>query len=434
MRLNRKVVCVDLVSITGSCFVGFWASRESGSEHSSLVGKLEASVVAPSIFLIWLIVLVSLGAWDRHLLLSGNEFYARGVRATFFAFGVASAIAYFFHVDVVRHFSMFTLPIGLVTIFSGRWYLRARSGMDPPLYQALLIGRNHVETSKSLASEKSVNVEVVATTEELNVESIVRRQVESRANLAVIGANHGLSNSELRELLWTFEQFGVEVWFDASTAFIAQNRSVLLSLRNTTIVVSDIRHLTIFQRVVKRFFDVCLSMIALVLLAPILLVASIAIRVLDNGRVLFRQQRVGVDGRYFSLLKLRTMVDGERPPAPVGMSKDKDDSRITPVGRVLRRWSIDEIPQFVNVLRGEMSVVGPRPRLPEEVQSSNIMSRRLRAKPGITGLWQVSGRSLLTLDEAEALDIDYVDSWSLVGDVVIILRTVRVVLSGRGAF
>ena len=128
------------------------------------------------------------------------------------------------------------------------------------------------------------------------------------------------------------------------------------------------------------------------------------------------------------------MKAGESADAPVGMSKNPDDPRITAVGRVLRRWSIDEVPQFLNVLAGNMSVVGPRPRLPEEVVSSSVTSRRLRAKPGISGLWQTSGRSLMTLTEADALDVNYVDSWSLLGDVVIVLRTIRVVLSGRGAF
>jgi lipopolysaccharide/colanic/teichoic acid biosynthesis glycosyltransferase len=150
--------------------------------------------------------------------------------------------------------------------------------------------------------------------------------------------------------------------------------------------------------------------------------------------VVFVQKRLGRDGKLFSIWKLRTMNNGEGIDAPAGMSKNPDDPRVTAVGRVLRRWSIDEIPQFLNVLAGNMSVVGPRPRLPEEVVSSSVTSRRLRAKPGISGPWQTSGRSLMTLTEADALDVNYVDSWSLLGDVVIVLRTIRVVVSGRGAF
>lgn len=434
MRVSRDLVIVDLISLTGSCFVGFLASRRHELQSSMPGSKLESVVATPIVFAVWIAVLIAMGAWNKHLLLAPNELYVRAARATLFAFGISSAIAFIFHIHIVRPLALVALPIGLITIVAGRWYLRVRSGLDPVLYRALLVGRNHGETWNSLTSEKSVNVDVVATVEEPNVEGIVRRQIERRANLAVIGANHGLTNSELRELLWTFDQNGVEVWFDASTALIAQSRSVLLPLRNTTMVISDVRHLSVFQRLVKRSVDICLSTVALVLFAPILLVAIIAIRVSGNGGALFKQQRIGVDGQMFTLLKLRTMVDGERPPAPVGLSKDREDPRITPVGKLLRRWSIDEIPQLVNVLRGDMSLVGPRPRLPDEIRQSHAMSRRLRAKPGITGIWQVSGRSLITLDEAEALDVDYVDSWSLVGDLVIILRTFRVVLSGRGAF
>jgi lipopolysaccharide/colanic/teichoic acid biosynthesis glycosyltransferase len=152
------------------------------------------------------------------------------------------------------------------------------------------------------------------------------------------------------------------------------------------------------------------SAVALVVLAPVMLVAIAAIRI-GGGSPLFKQQRVGVDGQLLSLWKIRTMPEGERPATP-----------------------IDEIPQFVNALKGDKSVVGPRLRLPEEVKLSNMMSRRLRAKPGTTGLCQVSGRSLISLDEAEALDVDYVDTWSFVSDAVIILRTICVAISGRGAF
>jgi lipopolysaccharide/colanic/teichoic acid biosynthesis glycosyltransferase len=151
--------------------------------------------------------------------------------------------------------------------------------------------------------------------------------------------------------------------------------------------------------------------VALVVLAPIMLVAIAVIRI-GGVSPLFKQQRVGVDGQLFSLWKLRTTSEGERPATPIGMSKSQEDPRITPVGRVLHRCSIDAIPQFVTALKGDKSIVGPRPRLLEEVKPSNMTS----------------------LDEAEALDVDYVDTWSFVSDAVIILRTIRVAISGRGAF
>jgi lipopolysaccharide/colanic/teichoic acid biosynthesis glycosyltransferase len=199
-------------------------------------------------------------------------------------------------------------------------------------------------------------------------------------------------------------------------------------------MVFDPVHLSDGQRLLKRSFDVGFAAIALVVLTPLLVAGMMAVLLTMGWPVVFVQKRLGRDGKLFSIWKLRTMNNGEGIDAPVGMSKNPNDPRVTAVGRVLRRWSIDEIPQFFNVLAGNMSVVGPRPRLPEEVVSSSVSSRRLRAKPGITGLWQTSGRSLMTLAEADALDVNYVDSWSLLGDVVIVLRTIRVVISGRGAF
>lgn len=430
---SPKTFGPDIVAIAASCFVGFWASQKPISPVSSFGYRLEANAVALSAFMIWLGVFASTGVWHKHLLIAGNEFYVRAIKATLLTFGIISVIAFIFEIDTVRQFSIVSLPTGLATVIAGRWYLRVRSATDPPTYQALVIGQNHSETGNSLSSESSVKIEVVATSDSGVLEEIVLQQRESLANLAVIGANHRLGESELRELLWTFEQNGIEVWFDAATSFVGRNRYVMLPLRRTTMVISDIRHLTNAQRVLKRFTDIVVSSVALVVLAPVILVATAAIRI-GGGSILYGQQRVGVNGHLFRLWKLRTMSDGERPETPIGMSKSQVDPRITTVGRLLRRWSIDEIPQFVNVLKGDMSVVGPRPRLPEEVKPSNMMSRRLRAKPGITGLWQVSGRSLISLDEADALDVDYVDTWSFVGDAVIILRTIRVVLTGRGAF
>ena len=173
------------------------------------------------------------------------------------------------------------------------------------------------------------------------------------------------------------------------------------------------------------------------------LVAAIAIRLESKGGVIFAQERVGRDGRRFRMLKLRTMVvDAEERKAELAeqneadgpMFKIADDPRITRVGRILRKLSIDEIPQFVNVLRGEMSVVGPRPALPAEVEQwTEDVHDRLRVLPGITGMWQVSGRSDTTFDEYKRLDLYYVDNWSLAHDLRIVARTFRVVVASRGA-
>jgi exopolysaccharide biosynthesis polyprenyl glycosylphosphotransferase len=198
-----------------------------------------------------------------------------------------------------------------------------------------------------------------------------------------------------------------------------------------------------WRAVAKRMFDIVLSVIALVITAPITLLATLAIKKSSPGPVIFAQERVGRDGEVFRVFKFRTMVQDaearrheleDRNEADGPMFKMAKDPRITKVGGLLRRLSIDEIPQFVNVLRGDMSVVGPRPALPAEVERwTDDVHDRLRVLPGITGMWQVSGRSDTTFDEYKRLDLYYVDNWSLAHDARIVCKTFAAVLASRGA-
>ncbi|WP_245306596.1 sugar transferase [Acidipropionibacterium timonense] len=195
----------------------------------------------------------------------------------------------------------------------------------------------------------------------------------------------------------------------------------------------------------KRLFDVVGSALLLIISSPVILATAIAIKIEDGGPVLFRQQRVGRKGETFTCYKLRSMVTNaeeikERALVHLNESdgvlfKMKDDPRITRVGRITRRYSIDELPQFFNVLRGDMSLVGPRPALEKEVaEYESHVRRRLDVRPGITGLWQVSGRSDLSWQDTVRLDLYYVDNWSFVQDVSILLKTFRAVLGSDGAY
>lgn len=218
----------------------------------------------------------------------------------------------------------------------------------------------------------------------------------------------------------------------------------------TSLAISDgyVHYLSVehkpYQMAVKRVLDVLVSAGVLLLLSPLLLVVSVLILVLCSpGDILFRQQRVGRHGRMFNMLKLRTMVvDAEARKASLEalneqsgpVFKIKDDPRITPLGRFLRRYSIDELPQFINVLRGDMSIVGPRPPVPSEVARYEAWQRRrLSVLPGITCVWQVSGRNEISFEEWMYLDMRYIDHWSLTEDLKLILKTVPVVVTGRGA-
>jgi len=194
----------------------------------------------------------------------------------------------------------------------------------------------------------------------------------------------------------------------------------------------------------KSTLDRTLGAAILLAVSPVIVAAAIAVRVTSRGPAFFHQRRIGVDGREFTMWKLRSMYTDaeERRAALLGdsdrdglMFKMHDDPRITAIGRLLRRYSVDELPQLWNVVRGDMSLVGPRPPLPQEVDEyHDAVYRRLRVRPGLTGLWQVSGRADLSWDESVRLDLRYVDNWSVAMDLMILWKTGRAVFGGSGAY
>ena len=195
----------------------------------------------------------------------------------------------------------------------------------------------------------------------------------------------------------------------------------------------------------KRAFDIFLSLTVLLGALPVMLASAVAIKLTSKGPVFYRSERIGLDGNPFQMVKFRTMVDGADQQLDslthinesVGgvLFKIREDPRVTAVGRILRRYSIDELPQFFNVLRRDMSVVGPRPPLRREVDTYNDqVRRRLLVLPGITGLWQVSGRSDLSWEDSVRLDLSYVENWSIANDLLIAAKTIRIVAAGSGAY
>jgi exopolysaccharide biosynthesis polyprenyl glycosylphosphotransferase len=236
---------------------------------------------------------------------------------------------------------------------------------------------------------------------------------------------------------------GLHVTLVSSLHDIDIHRLRLQQIDNRALLYIEPTIRTGWRYIAMRMFDYSVALVGLLLTLPILAVAMLAIRLDSKGPAIFRQVRTGVNGQHFEILKLRTMVDGadsmkaelmEHNEKDGPLFKIEDDPRVTRVGRILRKFSIDELPQFWNVVRGEMSVVGPRPALPSEVaQWEDDVHERLRVLPGITGIWQVSGRSDTTFEDYKRLDHYYVDNWSLAHDIRIVVKTLGVVLSRRGA-
>ncbi len=247
----------------------------------------------------------------------------------------------------------------------------------------------------------------------------------------------------LRELSWSLEGTGVEMLVDPGLVEVAGPRMHIRPLMGFPLLHIEEPHFTGWRRLFKRASDVALTAIGLVVISPLLLVVAAAIKLQDGGPVIFRQTRVGRGGEPFTMFKFRSMViDAEQRKAELlvrnegkgGLFKLTGDPRITPLGKFIRAFSIDELPQLFNVLNGTMSLVGPRPHLADEVaQMPTHSSRRALVTPGLTGLWQVSGRSDLEGDEAIRLDLRYVENWSLSLDLLILWKTASAVLARRGA-
>ncbi|MEV7004575.1 sugar transferase [Streptomyces sp. NPDC093982] len=264
------------------------------------------------------------------------------------------------------------------------------------------------------------------------------------AELVLVAPGAMLSGERLRCLSWALHDAGLLMALAPGLTDVATRR-----LHTATVAGLALLHVAPptrrgAQLVAKSALDRVIAGLALLLLAPLGVALALAIRIDSPGPVLHRQIRAGMGGVSFTMWKFRTMVeDAEQRREELTAANEQDgplfkmrrDPRVTRVGRSLRRTSLDELPQLVNVVRGEMSLVGPRPPLPDEVaQYNEVEARRLMVKPGMTGLWQISGRSDLSWDEAVALDLSYADNWSIGGDLDLIVRTFRAVVEGRGAY
>jgi exopolysaccharide biosynthesis polyprenyl glycosylphosphotransferase len=253
-----------------------------------------------------------------------------------------------------------------------------------------------------------------------------------------------LDGDALRRLGWELERTRAELLLAPAVTEVAGPRVRIRPVCGLSLLQMERPELRGWDRVVKGSFDRLGALLALVLLLPVLLVLAIAVKATSPGPVFFRQERVGREGSLFSMLKFRSMEVGadrmldhlvELSTGNGVLFKMGRDPRVTQFGRVLRRYSLDELPQLINVLRGDMSLVGPRPPLPAEVELYGVeMRRRFAVKPGLTGLWQVSGRSDLSWEDSVRMDVRYVEDWSLFLDLMIIWRTFGAVIRGKGAY
>ena len=422
------------------------------------------ALVALPLVLGWIALIALRGGYDRGVFGAGADEYKSVVNASLLTAALLGIGCYLSKFQLSRQFFIVAFLIGPVLLVAGRFLLRRslhRARRHGALAQrTVVVGSDeHVDAVASvLARETWLGYDVLGavvpagTAAETEGGIQVLGDVEEAAALIrayeadVVFVVGGAFDAPLamRNLVWDLEADNVQVIMAPGVTDVSSERIRVRPVAGLPLLHLDRPRSQDALRWAKRTFDIVGSATLLAIVSPVMVWAAWQIKRHDGGPILFRQTRVGRDGDYFTCLKFRSMVvDAERVLAELhseagydeGLFKLERDPRITKPGQWIRRYSVDELPQLINVLRGDMSLVGPRPPLPLEVDRYTLMqSRRLRVRPGMTGLWQVSGRSDLSWTESIRLDLYYVDNWSMIQDLVILARTVGAVLSSRGAY
>jgi len=426
---------------------------------------LQFGVATVTLCLGWLLALALGGAYQRRILGAGSEEYRRVLDSALRLLAAIAIAALVVQAGVTRPFILIVIGVATATslvfrYLMRRWFHRQRI-RGRFVRRAFVVGdlASAREIVRSMGRNPHAGLAAVAAcipghrgTLEIdgtrmpvvtNPELVLEGVLECGADAVIIADTETIPARALRELAWKLEGTGVAMLVTPAVTDLAGPRIAIRQVPDLPLLHVEEPHLKGWQRLTKEVLDKVLAGAALLVLAPVMLMIALAIRLTSRGPALFQQVRVGVGGRHFTMLKFRSMRHGAEALLP-GLAhlneldgvlfKIRNDPRITPVGRVLRRWSLDELPQLLNVLKGDMSVVGPRPPLPSEVDRySHDVRRRLLVKPGLTGLWQVSGRAGVSWEEAVRLDLYYVEQWSLSMDAMIIARTLSAVLRGHGA-
>lgn len=464
-RYGRWLVCSDAVVVAG--VVAAAQELRFGSVTGETVSftNVDYGLVSVLISVAWMVTLAFYRSRVAPVLGQGLEEYRRVWTATLSVFAIVAVISALFRFDIARGYLALALPLGLVALTLNRMlarrYVAARRRNGEFVNTVLAVG--HLSSARALSRslerhpEGGYHVVAVCVPGSDGVRipavdgiptyqyqgDIIGVVRESGADTVALTSGH-LDPDEIRDLSWQLQALDVDLVVSPGIVDVAGPRLLMHPVGGLPLIHVDKPQYEGAKQFRKRAFDVCFAMVALLISAPVMAVAAAAVKLTSRGPVLYRAERIGLDGRPFMMLKFRSMVvDADKRLAALAEKSDgngvlfkmRHDPRVTPVGRLLRRYSIDELPQFINVLRREMSIVGPRPPLRSEVDCyDHQVRRRMLVRPGITGLWQVSGRSDLSWEDSVRLDLSYVENWSMIGDLVIVASTVKAVALGSGAY
>lgn len=459
-RYLRLVAAADIVCALAAGMLALLV-RFDGQRHLP-ADYLSISVGLP---VAWLAAAMLAGAYDRRFIGIGSDEFRRVLNAALSLTAAVAIVSYAAKLQVARGYVVIALPAATVFDLVARHLLRKRlhrmrrSGLC--MRKVVAVGHRGAVHNliTELHRDRHHGLKVVAaclpdgrlTLQEVagvgvagNLNDVVLAVQQSAADTVAVLSCPEIDGIRLRRLAWQLEKTGTDLCVAPALMDVAGPRTTIRQVAGLPLLHVDHPELAGARQVLKALFDKLAAVAGLVLLAPLLAGIAVLIRSRDGGPVLFRQTRVGKNGRMFTVYKFRTMViDAEERKAQLTphneldglLFKMRSDPRVTATGARLRRYSLDELPQLLNVLIGDMSLVGPRPPLPEEVAAyGDYVRRRLAVKPGLTGLWQVNGRSDLSWEESVRLDLRYVENWSFALDLQILWKTWSAVFRGAGAY
>lgn len=472
-KYGRGLVAADLVAVITAVAVAQWVrfGDVPGKPVLTMFPKITYLEISLSIAIVWMATLSINHARSPRIIGSGAEEYRRVWLATVSVFGGIAIASMLFKLEVARGYLMIALPVGLVLLFLGRWIarrmiVRARKTFGRCITRLLVVGspRTVRDLTVALSREPWSGYDIVGacvpgpvTRDHIAVPGIgnipvygdqsqVAQAVIATGSQAVaVAATESFHGKGLRDLSWELEQFDIDLLVSPGVIDVVGPRLHMRPVAGLPLIHIEKPQYHGAKKFQKRAFDVCFSGLALLCGLPVLLLIALGVKLTSRGPVFYRQERIGIDGEPFEMFKFRTMIVGadamlddlvaHNESKGGVLFKMKNDPRVTFIGRFLRKYSLDELPQFFNVFKGDMSVVGPRPPLETEVaRYDDDAMRRLLVRPGITGLWQVSGRSDLAWEDAVRLDLFYVENWSMMADLLIAFKTLRIVLRPSGAY
>jgi exopolysaccharide biosynthesis polyprenyl glycosylphosphotransferase len=462
-RYRRILVCTDTAILLLSTFVALWF--RFGSNEDTVHG-LSYTLLSLLVVPVWLGMLVLTRGYEMRYLGTGAEEFKR-VSSASLRLGAGTAIVcYTFRVELARGYVAIALPLGTLLLLFGRYAVRQWLHHQRSFgrYQHRVLAVGGVQNVSQLAHElgrvphagfRVVGVCVPVPGADRVLENgipvlgsltqVIEAVTTARADTVAVASGPGMSPIVLRHLSWELEGTGVDLVVAPALTDVAGPRINIRPVAGLPLLHVDEPDLVGLRPRLKAGVEWMIATIGFVLLLPVLAGLALLIRLDSPGAPLFRQTRVGRHGREFTVYKLRTMrADAEalletlreqNEAADGLLFKMRADPRVTRLGALLRKWSLDELPQLWNVVRGDMAIVGPLPPLPSEVAEYGAdVARRLLVRPGITGLWQVSGRSDLSWDDSVRLDLYYVENWSFAMDLMIIWKTFFAVILRDGAY